>query len=143
MTTIAWRDGVLAADSQTTTDTLKGNWPKLFSLKDGGAVAFCGDYGAGLRFVRAMQKANDYVHRQGEDFTAIVMRPNGSAQLYENGLLQGFITDRFYAVGSGAMAALGAMCAGATARGAVQAAAQYDCHTGGRVRAIKAKGKRK
>lgn len=142
MTTIAWRDGVLAADSQTTSGTTKATWPKLFRLPDGRAVAFAGDYGSGFRFVECLRAGDPYSPRQGEDFIAIVMRKDGSAWLYENGALHGRIKDKFYAIGSGAPFALGAMTAGATARGAVKAAAQFDCYTGGRVKQVATKGRK-
>lgn len=145
MTTIAYRKGILAADSQVTfggdaSGAIKGTCQKLFrkTIKSGRKtrtviLATAGESSPGMVFV-------DWYGTGGArpdllkdtDFTCLVLEPDG---LYEVDSLcrPERILAPFYAIGSGAKAALAAMHCGKSAREAVAIAAKLDPYTGGRI----------
>ena len=56
MTTIAYRNGVLAADGLGTRGSwlLPGKAQKLFRMKDGGMAAITGDYANGCQYIHCL-----------------------------------------------------------------------------------------
>lgn len=134
MSTIAWdgRIGMLAADRQLTL----GNSPlpvaKLFTLSKGGCsrlVACCGEYEDALLFVDWMAAGKPGTIALQDNFSALVI-DRGHCWRYGQ-QLQGYLIDApFWAAGSGADYAIGAMAMGANAREAVEIASQYDVFTG-------------
>lgn len=141
MTTIAWRDGVMAADSLTTGGGVKSRATKLYRLDDGRVVGCAGKYRFGLQFVEAL-KRGELLNLDKEDtdsFHAIVMLPDGSLVEYEDGRTPIRVEDRFYAIGSGTQSALAAMHCGKTAREAVEIACLVDDATAGPIMSMEAK----
>lgn len=159
MTTIAYKDGVLAADSCETVEgedsgTYKGLCLKIFCV---GAfrVALQGDSSPGMvwlawfRSVAEKTVNNQYILwptppemvdrflDHGADFTAVVLCPNKRLFIYDEWGLPIEVSEPFYAVGSGAKAARGAMAAGAGAVAAVEAACVVDPYTSGPVHSEK------
>src|SRR3974390_2023022 len=138
MTTIAYRDGVIAADSRVTVDSEGGgsrvfHCEKLFS-----------------KFIKFQgKKQNVVLAGAGEAFAAELFIQNYTGGEVEQSIKEKFpvgdadfffflmdrwchftkIKDTFYAVGSGAKAALGAMHMGADAYRAVQVACEIDPYT--------------
>lgn len=143
MTTVAWKDGMLAADSRATGAGGMVNVQKVFSLPDGRAVGFSGDLSASLQFVEVLKAGAPEKFKARGDFIAAVMDIDGSVLIYESGKVPIQIHDKFYAIGSGGMAALGAMACGKSAKEAVKIAARFDENTGGHVNYVYAKRKRK
>lgn len=145
MTTIAYRDGVIAADSRTTfksfvdSDKVK----KLFKLPDGAVVGLSGDWAAGMRMLKALRKAvkdgtKELPSVRGK-FHALLACPNGDAFFYEDQdwtNLQEYKYD-YYAIGSGVYYALSAMDVGATATEAVAIGIKRDIYSGGKVQSYK------
>lgn len=140
MTTIAFRDGVMAADSQAHADGVKfRNETKLFRVK-GNVIGLCGADVTG-------QMLLNWYENGAPEFT-LTSRPSiaddygfGALVLNKSGLLyvdQHFqpvaVREPFHAIGSGAMAAIAAMYCGKNAIQAVQVAARVDRDTGGTVR---------
>lgn len=137
MTTIAWRDGVLAADGRVTyggslilTDSCK----KIRRLSDGSLFALCGDPVLEERLIEWLENCEEgeSLPPHGKDFTAILVDPDGALSTYE-GSGDRFMPmyDGFAAFGSGMDFAYGAMEAGATAEEAVKAASRRNVSTGG------------
>lgn len=143
MTTVAWRAGVLAADTQLTTDGLRSRGQKLFRLPDGRAAAFAGDVSPARRFLDSLTSDKPFRLGKKESFTVVVMTQDGKLYESENGGPLIRVEDRFYATGSGMEIALGALACGKSAAEAVKIAAKFDTRTGGRVVTLTAKGKRK
>ena len=148
MTTAAFRDGVLAADSQATTDDgVRTRYEKLVRLRSvvspirGEVLLACaGDVYPALLFRDWLETgAGPGLHDRGvdrlEDFEALIVHKSG---LYTANRLCRIdrVLETFWAIGSGRAIALGAMERGATARQAVQAAAKWDAYTSGPVRAL-------
>jgi 20S proteasome alpha/beta subunit len=141
MTTIAWRDGILAADSRS----MVGGWiephwvQKIFRMPDSRLVAITGNQAEARKLVNWLRERDrqDHADQPTGDCRAIVMHTDKRVQVYEDGCSY-FATGSIGAYGSGAPAALGALHAGATAEEAIRIAALLDPNTGGHVTWAKA-----
>ena len=144
MTTIAYRAGVLAADTQMTDGTIKSSGRKLIYIPDkeawvgvAGAVCDC------QKFLRYFAGDEDEDMDDDDDFTALVMYHSGKVEVVTSDLRTDTLeANAFYALGSGGPSALTAMHMGADARRAIELAALVDLHTGGDVMLAKRGSKR-
>lgn len=141
MTTIVYKDGVLAGDTLISEgDYLYGYRPKIFDLE------FCivGIAGASLlydeflRFVMGHEFNKEAFKALDLNFKAIVINKHTKRVFcYEKELIEdGDIKTDFIAFGSGAAIAKGALLMGATAKQAVECAAKLDHYTGGEIQEI-------
>jgi len=150
MTTIAYRDGVLASDSQVTVSTEGGGsrkhtCVKLFRKKVTKGkktfdvvIATAGETSPGLVFVEwygSGKPIPDVFLHIGGDFTCLVLTPKGLFEydVYcqpEEVVLSPY---PFYAVGSGTKAAMAAMHCGKSAVEAVRIACKVDTYSSGRI----------
>lgn len=147
VTTIAYRDGVIAADSRATYSTEAGGSRKHTCRKlyrkritEGRktfdvVIATAGESTPGLVFVEwygSGKPIPDVFLHLGGDFTCLVLRPDG---LYEYDVYcqAEKIEEEFYAIGSGAKAALAALHCGKSAIEAVRIACRIDPYSGGRI----------
>jgi hypothetical protein len=147
VTTIAVRDGIVAADSWATHWSEEGGsrrhvCSKLYRkrITEGRKsfdviIATAGETSPGLLFVDwygSGAEPPQMVRELGGDFTCLILTPHG---LYEADQYcrPDAVLEAFYAVGSGAKAALAAMHCGKSAVDAVRIAARIDPYTGGRV----------
>lgn len=126
MTIIAYRAGVMAADT-CMTDSFVTCGIKLYKKK-GHIIGFCGDVEQALVFVDWFfdQKKNrrpDLAAEQG--WEALVMNKTG-VYTWGRSLRPIEISEDFYAIGSGAALAMGAMEHGASAAEAVAIACRRD-----------------
>lgn len=142
MTTIAYRNGVIAADSRTTLETEGGGarmflCEKLFRKTSGITgetviIATAGESSPGMVFVDWFGSGKDAPDNFiiGEaDFTCLVLQKDGLWE-YDAWCRGVKILDEFYAIGSGAKAALGALHMGASAVKAVEVACKIDHYSG-------------
>lgn len=146
MTTIAYRDGILAADSRVTYGEDSGarihSCKKLYrkTVTQGKKsfdviIATAGESSPGLLFVDwygSGKPIPDTFLHLGGDFLCLVLTPSGLFE-YDVYCRGEPVSDDFYAIGSGAKAALGAMHCGKSAIEAVRIAARIDPYTGGRI----------
>lgn len=138
MTTIVYHDGVLASDSQVTAgDARKFRCEKLYRVDVKGVEALVGLAGGafdGLAFLDWLVGDKPEPPQRlidGEaDFTAVMLNRYGLFE-FDKWCRPDKVLERFYAVGSGASAALGALHMGATARQAVEVACRIDPFSGG------------
>ena len=137
MTTIAYRDGIMAGDGRETcigddesAVVLTDKCIKVFKLRDG--RLFGGSRGSEdlTRLHQALVKNTPLPKL--EDVNGLLVDRKGRIWLYEGHIWQR-IQARYYAVGSGSVFALGAMDAGATAIEAVRIGVRRDPYSGGRV----------
>lgn len=145
MTTIAYRNGVIAADSRTTLETEGGGarmflCEKLFrkqvvlkGVAQEVIIATAGESSPGMVFVdwfgsRKKPPIDDFLTGEA-DFTCLVLQHDGLWE-YDAWCRGVKILDEFYAIGSGAKAALGALHMGAGARKAVELACRIDHYSG-------------
>jgi ATP-dependent HslUV protease subunit HslV len=141
MTTIVYKDGILAYDSRITDDynTIVGHVDKGCKTEQH-LVAVCGDFTAVAVLIEWARSGFDPRQKpkmkKDASFEMVAVDKKGVIQSFEESLTPVILDDKMYAAGSGKNFAFGAMHAGATAKQAVIAAASYDAATGGRVREI-------
>lgn len=136
MTTIAYKDGVLAADTQVTASSCRvGSSRKIGMIGPvmwgaAGVLPLCQRFDA---WVRGGCKGDPPPMKDtdGDTAEAIIVFDGRVVCFRSDGL--DHITSPFYANGSGWRFAMGAMAAGASAVDAVRAAAVLDVHTGGEI----------
>jgi ATP-dependent protease HslVU (ClpYQ) peptidase subunit len=137
LTTIVYRDGIMAADGRVTLGQLvvTDNCQKIKKLSDGALFALTGDDALWENLIEWLEACEpDTAPPQGKDFTAILVDTSGNLTVYEGN------TDRFVpwygeyaAFGSGSDVAYGALEMGATAEQAVAAAIRRNTNTGGTI----------
>lgn len=136
MTTIAYRAGVLAADSQITMGEVRyAQATKIKCLPNGALAAGCGSLVQCAKLLAFLEE-NDggwttEVLKSCPDASVIYVQPDGQVMLLEGGKKGGVapLEGEFFADGSGYVAALAAMKAGADAVRAIEIAAELDVNT--------------
>lgn len=140
MTTIVYRGGTMAADSRgyAGLNQSLGSKSKIRKCPDGTLIG-CSSAKPGQSeavmawfIAGADPMKTPTFGSEGPDFTLLVVKPDGSA-LYGHSCfyLSGPLTAPFYAIGSGAHAALGALEMGASAERAVEVACLHDVWSSG------------
>lgn len=151
MTTLAYKDGVLAADMQVTAGNRKFQFSKARHTKDGGLVGGAGNLAQVIKVLRWVAEGMDDdkpdFGDEGE-FECIWVSPDGSVYLLDDALEPMKIEDGFLAIGSGGPYAVAAMHLGRSPEEAVEVAARFDPATSGPVQVWRlqprpAKAKRK
>ena len=157
MTTIAYRDGLMACDSQVTTgETKYAKAKKIRKLADGSLIGVSGNWAAAYRLMMGVRDDGTVTPSllascKGAD--GLLIRPDNSMWMIECGARGGLvpITGPFRADGSGFAVALAAMMGGATADRAVAIACELDVNSslpiyterlGGPVKLKKPKGRK-
>lgn len=136
MTTIVYRDNVLAADSLAFRgDTrLPTEEVKLRRLSDGSVFALCGGAARLLQMERWLNdNAGEIDKIPIGNSTAVHLPLTGPLMVYEDGGWYEHPRDQFAAFGGGFQFAYGALHLGASAEQAVGVASVYDAGTGGKV----------
>lgn len=139
MTTIAYKDGILACDSAWSADSKMVAWQnKITRFKTGALYASCGD-GDDRQLVRLLRKVKSpskipstkaLRKMDPSDIEALLIFKSGDVWLLWTGPTGGaFPITPPSAIGSGRNFALGAMDAGLSAEDAVKVACQRDCHS--------------
>lgn len=130
MTTIAIRDGIMAADTSVWEGCYRGSKQKIVRTSLGHLFATCGDSGITERLAKWIEdgESEDRLPRIVEktDFAALVLYRDGSVGHYTERFMRSMIDGPFFALGSGNEFALGAMAMGASAEKAVEIACQFD-----------------
>ena len=142
MTTVAYRDGVMAADTGITNSggVRYASVSKMHRCPDGVLMAGAGDYGSVLDLFSWYDRGcpSDDVPEFGDDedmvVCALVIYPDGRVAYIERDLRECPLEGEFFAIGSGVEGALAAMAAGATAEEAVEIMCGLDIYTNGPVR---------
>jgi len=126
MTTIAVKEGSMACDSRLTGGFISSTPGKIVVGKDR-IVGFCGGYAAG--YSGALWLAGELNDRpetySGDDCEFIVLRRDG-IWVADEFLRMAPVKGKFWATGSGGIAAMAAMHMGATAVEAVRIAIKVD-----------------
>jgi hypothetical protein len=129
LTTIAYRDGVMAADTQVTDLNVAFHTQKIWRLPDGGVVAACGAAAKGFAGIKWMLDGEHGDPPSIEEATLVIARPDGSLWVADNQFPAFPLLDHYYATGCGRDFALKALADGKSAVEAVFAAAQHDLMT--------------
>lgn len=142
MTTIAYKDGILAADTQLTYGYIKGLCRKIEILSTGEVVASAGneeDYFIWKNWWAGDKKKIPKLHKT---FELIMIDPDGRLYKYNNTCIPITIDDPVYAYGSGDALARGAMAYGLSAKEAVKFASEVDINTNNIIDTYDSKKKR-
>ncbi len=130
MTTIAYRDGIMAADSRAYSGNrdYMGAKAKIERLEDGTLIGVSSTVVGGGEEVREWVKAGTNPKAElNKGFTLLLVKPDGKVFVaVDTTLLSGPLTADFFAVGTGSDIALGAMGMGATAIKAVEVGCRLD-----------------
>lgn len=136
MTTIAVRGGIMAADCQGTSGTIRSRVDKMFMIGDSAIIGVAGTLSECMVFYHWVTDVllNDAEEDppKMEEVEAVILSRKGVYH-YAASVMPVRVKDQFFAIGSGAEVALGAMSMGADAKKAVQIASKWDVHTGGRI----------
>ena len=129
MTTIAYKDGVLAADSATSGDGIVVGHRRKIERIRGQLVGAAGPIEEAEAFREWLKRGGrDKDRPEGleDEFAGIVVERDGRVVEYGKRLIPFGYEAPFYAIGSGAAIATGAMAAGSTATEAVKIACRFD-----------------
>ena len=134
MTTVVFYDGVLAADRRVTMsgEIVADAYRKVGVTHDDWLFAWCGKCADAMTFVEWAHGDRSDKPPKG-DYCSLLISPNGKRVFeFEDGkILPKARKRKFFALGSGSTAALGALYAGATAKQAVLIAQKIDTSSGG------------
>lgn len=143
MTCIAIKGDTIAADSRLTFETTPATCEKIFRIR-GLLVGVAGE-GKGLNDYLAYFRGNckspesfDF-----EDAHALVLCPARGILLYSESAYPVALQEPYFAIGSGAGVALGALHAGKSVTEAIEAAIRWDTGCGGPVQSLTLRRKRK
>ncbi len=139
MTTIAFKDGIFAADSQCTGGgVIVGRHEKIRDFP-GGWFAGTGCTSDCMKMHRWIVEGEkrDAEPKIDDNSMALVIMTNGQVRHLDNCLIFYEIDAPFHALGSGAQIAMGAMAAGATATEAVEIACRFDTGSSGPVQTVR------
>ena len=143
MTIIAFKDGILAADSAfVQEDMMFGTAEKIWRRGDGTLVGGHGDAGYCEQFRQWVMDgeegdAPETPENQEGYSCGLIVRPNGKLEIHTpRGALP--FSGAYYAMGSGSALAIGAMAFGATAEEATQVAIDHCCWCGGPITVLEA-----
>jgi 20S proteasome alpha/beta subunit len=139
MTTIAYKDGVIAYDSRMTSRDIvvDDEFQKMF-VNDDMNIFYCGNVGDLEEFVNAV--FNDVKVERYLDCESFLISSN---KLYALDICDNRVRrislrlDNHYAIGSGRRLSLAYMDTGMTAEEAVRATCKRDIYTGGTIRTFK------
>ena len=134
MTIIAYRAGMLAADSlETSGDVRTGYVPKIFRV-NGGLIGFSGARPA-IDAVLGWLHGGERPEGLGpDDLAALLIQPDGSAWEMTSALVPFRVPGEFAAIGGAWRLAVGAMAFGANAVEAVKVAIDLNVNCGGPIR---------
>lgn len=134
MTCIAYKDGVIAADSMSVMDEFVKHLDEIkVAKRKGHLFGLAGDMMPSLDVVIKWYFTKERKPLKNYDFELLVITPSHSIHQYDNKGRCDNIQGTFYAVGTGREFAIGAMECGAGAEAAVEAAIKWSPTVGGKV----------
>jgi hypothetical protein len=141
MTTIVYKNGVLAADRQINwKNKIFAQATKIFinqNIAYGmcGTITACGEF---AKFINGFEFDKEIFHKEDhKDFDAIVIDvKTREVSIYDTSLIKETMEAEFFCLGSGGDIAIGALLMGATPRQAIECAAKIDQSTGDQINEI-------
>lgn len=137
MTTIAYKDGVLACDKQATNNGTRLRAAVKLQVRRNYAYAISGHLAAGLAAVDCIERGESNERPEGKYVVLQMDLQTGKAWEWEDTGNPMPVEDRLWVTGSGGDIALGAMAYGATPEEAVKIAAAWDTDTGFGVQVVR------
>lgn len=138
MTTIVYRKGVLAGDTQVSMGEMRlpERMRKVRRLRDGRLFAWAGKMATASRVAAALNAGEDLPKLTASDGQGIIVDLKGRVFTIEEGEIVP-CTGVYTARGSGKEYAFGALAMGASAVEAVRVARDLDHYTGGTIQTVK------
>jgi hypothetical protein len=143
LTVIAFKDGVMAADTLASDGQSRLRVQKIVRLPDGGVAGMCGNAADGYAGLSWLASGGSQEGTEGKqlvpdisDATILIARPDGSLWLLEGRFPAFPLLDKIAAEGCGAAAARVAMGLGLSAVEAVMQVAQHDIFCGDPVQSL-------
>jgi hypothetical protein len=136
MTVIAYRDGVMVADTQMQIDAIKSRCVKI-AKKNGYLIGLSGSECPPLATFLAAFGKKEASSLKDFKFAGLLVSPRGEIQLWDNTMSFEPLLVPFYAIGSGGHVAIGAMEMGAGARRAAMAAIKWCAGCGAPVTVLR------
>ncbi|MBW1784758.1 MAG: hypothetical protein JRL30_28940 [Deltaproteobacteria bacterium] len=131
MTTIAYKDGVMAGDRQQTCNGVIVGYRTKIHKHEGCLIGCCGDVQDCVAFVEWFKKGCGEEKPQVSDhFTAMVIYPDTKICMFGDKLFPHELGANSHAIGSGCEIAIGAMAVGANPIEALAVACKIDTGTG-------------
>ena len=118
MTTVAVRDGIMAADSQLSGSTVF-RVQKIYELPGGGCVGGCGEWAKAYSAISWLLGGRQGDAPDFENAELVILKPDGSVWLACERFPEFPILDGVAAIGCGSAAAMALMHAGFSAKEAV------------------------
>lgn len=139
MTTVAYRDGVLAGDGRVTMgDTVVSNTErKVHKLRGGRLYGYAGNSEDAELLKLALMKGE--APPLLDNVQGLLIHSDGVIELYEGKVWQQ-VKEPYYAIGTGGPLALVLMDAGLSSKDAVKLSIKRDTNSGGKIRTVKLKG---
>lgn len=142
MTTVAFRDGILAFDSRVSDYDAHVGWCNKGRMTKTLIMAACGltdDIEAAMDWIektggKISAKSEFDLHEREVECEILTVDKEGKVTFYGTRLYPTTMDAPYFAIGSGSPYALGAMANGATAKQAVEAAIKHDLFSGGHIR---------
>lgn len=146
MTIIVYKDGVMASDSQISSNDWHYGWSEKTARNlRGDLLGASGDQGFMVRMLQwflAGEKTSPPSARDGDKhYDCMIVRSKSQQILTLSDTTFCPLENASHAIGSGRTFALGAMEHGASAVDAVKTAIKFDLYCGGEIRALPHKGK--
>lgn len=149
MTTCAYRDGVLAYDTQVTMGSSIHRTVKAWELSDGSLFTGCGSLWMIKRMKlwceagRPKEWIPDFEDAADDDIFSCLHVCDDGVWMIDHRLEPFLFEDEFLAIGSGEQYATGAMDRGATAVEAVETSARHDTYTSAPIKHLIFAGQKK
>lgn len=141
MTTIAYRDGILAGDTLRTSNGMRDGFTRKVHKIGRLLIAACGTAALCAEFrswvVAGLNGPSPFNDKKGDEGgNGLVIMPDGLAVIWGSSGPWALKQVPFVAMGSGEQVAMGAMAMGASAEQAVAAAMSLDTGSGGAVQSV-------
>lgn len=133
MTTIAVNRAMMAGDSLCDDGGMRTKGQKVFESADGCILGFAGSFAQGIRFVEWYED-EEGAPPNCDEVSILILDRKGKITLWDGHPTP--IKEKFYAIGTGAQAAMSAMMCGKTPQEAVKIACKIDMNTGLPVKTI-------
>lgn len=147
MTTVVYRDGVLAADTLVTGGDTRIGFKSKIAKVGNALVTATGTNALAIRFISWVREGcqgpcppmalKSAVDGAEYDTTGILILPGGRCVTFREGTGIQWANGPYFAFGSGQDYARGALAMGATAVEAVKAAMEFDIYTGGTIESVR------
>jgi hypothetical protein len=136
VTVLAYKDGILAADTQLTDYSEMRRAQKIVRLKDGGVAGGCGEWKKAWAGLKWLADGEEGEPPSIDGASLMIVRPDGTIWLAEDQFPAFPLMDDFAAVGCGSSGAMMAMRLGLSAVKAVEAVTGQDAMCGGSVQSL-------